>query len=143
MAVSFLFAYLPTYVRLVNGAWRTEQEGHGPLIILAAAWLAWGQRDKLASLKFQPAHVSGWIILLVALVLMAVTRSQDILMVEVATQIPVLLGCLLLIGGWPLARIFAFPLAFLVFSMPPPGWLLDALTVPLKTWISDVVADFL
>jgi exosortase len=64
-------------------------------------------------------------------------------MIEVATQIPVLLGCLLLIGGWPMARIFAFPLVFLVFSLPPPGWLLDSFTVPLKAWISDIVSDFL
>ena len=102
MAASFVVAYLPTYLKLADGPWRTEQEGHGPLIMLAAAWLAWQQRGKLASLKFLPAPVSGWVILLPALALMALTRSQDILMIEVATQIPVLLGCLLLIGGWPL-----------------------------------------
>jgi exosortase len=55
----------------------------------------------------------------------------------------VILGCLLLVGGWPLARVFAFPLAFLIFSIPPPGWLLDAFTVPLKVWISDVVSNLL
>ena len=143
MAASFAVAYAPMYVKLVAGPWQTEQEGHGPLIILAAAWLAWQQRRKLSSLALKPAPVAGWIILVAALLLMALTRSQDILMIEVATQIPVLLGCLLLIGGWPLARLFAFPLAFLFFSVPPPGWLLDAFTVPLKAWISDVVANFL
>ncbi len=143
MAACFIVAYLPTYVKLANGPWRSEQEGHGPLIMLAAMWLAWQQRDKLANIDFRPAPVSGWVILLLALSLMALTRSQDILMIEVATQIPVLLGCLLLLGGWPLARIFAFPLAFLVFSVPPPGWLLDAFTVPLKAWVSDEVSNFL
>ena len=90
-----------------------------------------------------PAPIAGWIILIGSLLLMAVTRSQDILMIETATQIPVLLGCLLLIGGWSLARVFAFPLAFLIFSVPPPGWLLDAFTVPLKAWVSDVVTNIL
>jgi len=143
MAGSFLIAYLPTYMRLANGPWQTEQEGHGPLIMLAAAWLAWQQRDRLASTAFRPAPVAGWSILLISLLLMVITRSQDILMVEVATQIPVLLACLLLIGGWALVRVFAFPLAFLVFSLPPPGWVMDAFTVPLKAWISDIVTDFL
>lgn len=143
MATSFVVAYAPTYVRLASGPWQTEQEGHGPLIMLAAAWLAWQQRDKLATLACKPAPIAGWAILLVALFVMAVTRSQDILMIEVATQIPVLLGCLLLIGGWPLARVLAFPLAFLIFSVPPPGWIIDAFTVPLKAWVSDVVANFL
>ncbi len=143
IVASFLVAYLPTYMRLAHGPWRTEQEGHGPLIMLAAAWLAWQQRDKLASVELRPALDGGWATLLFALLLMAVTRSQDILMVEVATQIPVLLGCLLLVGGWRLARIFAFPLAFLLFSLPPPGWLLDAFTVPLKAWLSDIVSNIL
>jgi exosortase len=143
LAASFLVAYLPTYLKLADGPWRTEQEGHGPLIMLAAAWLAWQQRDKVRTLEMRPASVAGWVILILSLLVMAVTRSQDIPMVEVATQIPVLLGCLLLIGGWQLARVFAFPLAFLIFSIPPPTWLLDAFTVPLKVWISDIVSNFL
>ena len=143
LAASFFVAYLPTYVRLAGGAWRTEQEGHGPLIMLAAAWLAWQQRDRIRDIELRPAPVAGWSTLSLSLLLMAVARSQDIPMVEVATQIPVLLGCVLLVAGWPLARVFAFPLAFLVFSIPPPGWLLDAFTVPLKVWISDIVSNFL
>jgi exosortase B len=143
MAASFVVAYAPTYVRLANGPWQTEQEGHGPLIMLAAAWLAWKQRGKLATVAYKPAPIAGWAILLVALFVLAVTRSQDVLMIEVATQIPVLLGCLLLIGGWPLARVLAFPLVFLIFSVPPPNWIMDAFTVPLKAWVSDVVTNFL
>ena len=142
-AVAFVLAYIPTYLRLADGPWQTEQEGHGPLIMLAAAWLAWQQRGKLATIVQKPAPIAGWTILGVSLLVLAVTRSQDILMIETATQIPVLLGCLLLAGGWPLARVFAFPLVFLIFSIPPPGWILDALTVPLKAWVSDVVTNFL
>ena len=143
MGASFVVAYAPAYLRLASGPWQTEQEGHGPLIMLAAAWLAWKQRDKVAAVAFKPAPIAGWAILLVALSLMAITRSQDILMIEVVTQIPALLGCLLLIGGWPLARVFAFPLTFLIFSVPPPNWIMDAFTVPLKAWVSDVVTNFL
>jgi exosortase len=143
LAASFVVAYVPTYLKLAAGPWRTEQEGHGPLIMLAAAWLAWQQRDQLKTIVLRPAPIAGWVILILSLLLMAITRSQDITMVETGTQIPVLLGCLLLIGGWPLAKVFAFPLAFLVFSIPPPGWLLDSFTVPLKAWISDLVTNFL
>ena len=143
MAVAFVIAYLPTYIKLSHTVWQSEQEGHGPLIMLAAAWLAWQQRGKLAQTVQRPAPVAGWAVLIASLGLMAVTRSQDIPMIETASQIPVLLGCLLLIGGWPVARVFAFPLAFLIFSVPPPAWMLDAFTVPLKGWVSDVVTNFL
>lgn len=143
LAAAFFVCYLPTYIRLASGPWQTEQEGHGPLIMLAAAWLAWQQRGRLAEITLKPAPIAGWIVLLTSLLLLAVTRSQDILMIETATQVPVLLGCVLLLGGWPLARAFAFPLAFLIFSVPPPGWILDAFTVPLKAWVSDVVTNLL
>jgi exosortase len=143
LAASFFVAYLPTYLKLAQGAWQSEQEGHGPFIMAMAAWAAWLQRDKLRAIDLRPAPIAGWIILLLSLLLMAITRSQDLTMVEFATQIPVLLGCVLLIGGWPMARIFAFPLAFLVFSIPPPNWLLDAFTVPLKVRVSDFVSNFL
>ena len=143
MAAAFIAAFAPTYIKLFDGPWQTEQEGHGPMIMLAAAWLAWQQRGKLEQTVLKPAPISGWLILGVSLLVLAVTRSQDVLMIETATQIPVLIGCLLLIGGWPLVSVFAFPLFFLVFSVPPPGWILDAMTVPLKGWVSDVVTNFL
>jgi hypothetical protein len=108
LAASFVLAYLPTYLRLAGGAWTSEQEGHGPIIMAMAAWAAWQQRDKLRSVALRPAPVAGWIVLLLSLLLMAVTRSQDLLMVEVATQIPVLLGCILLIGGWRWRRFSRF-----------------------------------
>ncbi len=143
LAASFLVAYLPTYLKLSQGAWQSEQEGHGPFIMAMAAYAAWLQRDKLRAFDFRPAPVAGWIILLLSLLALAITRSQDLTMVEFATQIPVLLGCILIVGGWRMARIFAFPLAFLVFSIPPPNWLLDAFTVPLKVRVSDFVSNLL
>jgi hypothetical protein len=120
LAASFFVAYLPTYLRLAGSAWRTEQEGHGPLIMLAAAWLAWQQRDRLKGMQLRPALVAGWIILILSLLLMAVCRSQDIPMVEVATQIPVLLGCLLLIGAGRWRASSHFPWHFLSFQCRRP-----------------------
>jgi exosortase B len=138
-----LAAYVPTCLTLAAGPWQTEQEGHGPLIMLAAAWVAWQSRGQLHGVTMAPALVTGWTVLLGGLALMVVGRSQDILLVEVGSQIPVIAGCVLVLAGWRVLRIFAFPLAFLVFSAPPPGWLLDAFTVPLKALISDWVADIL
>lgn len=143
LAASFIAAYLPTYVKLASGPWQTAQEGQGSLIMLVAVWLAWQRRERIAATPLAPAAFAGWMILGGSLLFMAVARSQDILIVEVFTQIPVLLACMLLIGGWALVGVFAFPLAFLALTLPPPGWMLDALTVPLKAWISDVVTDFL
>jgi len=143
LAVAVLIAFSPTFVKLVAGPWRTEQEGHGPLILAGAAWLAWQCRPRLQTVQFSPAPVSGWLVLLVGLIGLAITRSLDLVMVEVASQLPIICGCVLLVGGWRVLRILAFPIAFLVFAIPPPGWLLDAFTVPLKAMVSDWVAEIL
>ena len=123
--------------------WQTEQEGHGPLIMLAAAWLAWQQRGKLAEIMQKPAPIAGWIVLIAScfsgrdpVAGHPDDRDGD------ADSRPAGLH----FAGRRLAaraRVFAFPLAFLIFSVPPPGWILDAFTVPLKAWVSDVVTNLL
>src|SRR4030081_1088614 len=61
---SFLAAYTPTVLSLIDGPWQTEQEGHGPLIIAASLWLVWQSREKLKAVKISAAPVSGWTLLL-------------------------------------------------------------------------------
>jgi exosortase B len=140
---SFLAAYVPTILGLINGPWQTEQEGHGPLIIAASLWLVWQTREKLRVVKISPAPVSGWASLLVGLVLMFLARTQDVLTVEALSIIPVVIGCVLLSAGWPTLRILAFPIGFLLFSVPVPDWIIDGATVPLKVFISDSVTRIL
>src|ERR1700690_2364895 len=73
---SFLAAYTPTILSLIDGPWQTEQEGHGPLIIAAAIWLVWQSREKLKSTIISPAPVAGWTTLLAGLALMFLGRTQ-------------------------------------------------------------------
>src|SRR5437868_10679803 len=141
LAASIAAAYIPTFVTLAQGPWQTEQEGHGPLIIAAAVWLVWQSRDKLRIATLSPAPVLGWLVLLGGLTLLVLSRNQDIWFLEVASEIPVLAGCVLLLAGWNVLRILAFPIGFLIFSAPAPGWMVDAATVPLKVLISDLVTN--
>ena len=138
---SCLAAYIPTFITLAQGPWQSEQEGHGPLIIAASAWLVWQSREKLRNTPLSPAPRLGWLLLLVGLVVLVLSRNQDIWFLEVASEIPVLAGCVLLLAGWGALRILAFPISFLIFSAPAPGWMVDAATVPLKVLISDFVTN--
>src|SRR3981189_318363 len=143
LLASFLAAYIPTFITLAQGPWQTEQEGHGPLIIAAAAWLVWQSRDKLRTATLSPSPVLGWLVLLLGLVILVLSRNQDIWFLEVASEIPVLAGSVLLLAGWNVLRILAFPIGFLIFSAPAPGWMVDGATVPLKVLISDLVTNVL
>jgi exosortase B len=138
-----VIAYAPTFITLAQGPWQTEQESHGPLIIAAALWLVWQSRDKLRNAEIAPAPIPGWALLLSGLVVLILSRNQDIWFLEVASEIPVIAGCVLLLVGWDVLRIVAFPIGFLIFSAPAPGWMVDAATVPLKVLISDTVTQVL
>src|SRR5450432_2595754 len=98
---SFLAAYTPTILGLIDGPWQTEQEGHGPLIIAASLWLAWQSHRKLqaAAIKTSPAPVAGWMTLLLGLALMFLARTQGVLTVEAFSIVLVICGCVLLAGG--------------------------------------------
>jgi exosortase B len=143
VAASFLAAYFPTIKSLIDGPWQTEQEGHGPLIIAAALWLVWQSREKLKSTPLSPAPIAGWVVLISSLILMFLARTQGVLTVEVLSAIPVIAGCVLLLAGWTVLRVLAFPICFLFFAVPVPDWMIDAATVPLKVFISDVVTQVL
>jgi exosortase B len=143
VAGCFLAAYFPTLKDLMDGPWQTEQEGHGPLIIAAALWLVWQSREKLQSTPLSPAPVAGWAVLFSGLILMFVARTQGVLTVETFSAIPVITGSVLALAGWPVLRVLAFPIFFLFFAIPMPDWLIDAATVPLKVFISDVVTQVL
>lgn len=138
---SIVAAYMPTFITLAQGPWQTEQEGHGPLIIAAAIWLVWQSRDRLRATSIAPSPLLGWLSLLGGLAILIVSRNQDIWFTEVASELPVLGGCVLILAGWPILRILAFPIVFLIFSAPAPGWMVDAATVPLKVLISDLVTN--
>jgi exosortase B len=143
LAAAFIAAYVPTVLRLVEGPWQTEQEGHGPLIIAASVWLVWQSRAQLKAVELRPSPILGWTALLFGLLLMFLARTQDVLPAETFSIIPVIAGCVLLSAGWPMLRILAFPIGFLFFAVPMPDWIIDAATVPLKVFISNSVTKIL
>jgi len=139
-----LVAYAATVSNLIDGPWQTEQEGHGPLIIAASLWFVWQSRSKLKQVKTSPAPVVGWMALLFGLVLLFLARiQQGLVTFEMFSIIPVIVGCILILLGWPALRVLAFPIAFLLFAVPMPDWIIDAATVPLKVLISNMVTGIL
>lgn len=146
LAGAVLLAFIPTAIKLIDGPWRTEQEGHGPIVIAAAAWLAWqawqkSRADKATETASAP--IAGWFALIAGLFVLIIMRSQDVLMLETAAQIPIIAGCVLIVSGWRGLKTYSFPIAFLIFAVPPPGWMLDAFTVPMKILVSDWATELL
>ena len=143
IVLGLLALYIPTYWMLAHGLWNSEEQAHGPIVLVVALFLIWQQRAVFLVDAAPPTRAeaaSGWTLLVVGLLIYALGRSQDILIFEVGSQIPVILGTLLITLGVRAARALWFALFFLLFMIPLPGFVVDAATGPLKQYIS-VIAE--
>lgn len=136
--------YLPSFLDLFRTIWATDEQKHGPIVLSVACWLAWRNWPNmwLAS-HGQQTSTWGWPIFIVGLLLYIIGRSQDILLFEVGSIIWLLVAILLLTRGTAALKAQWFALFFMLFMIPLPGALVDALTMPMKTAVSFVAEHIL
>lgn len=127
--------YMPTYVDLARTLWRSDDQSQGPIILAVALWFFWQKRQEIHDSTDAPS-LAGWPLFVVGLLLYTLGRSQDVLLFEVGSQIPVIAGLLLIMRGGTALRKVWFPLLFLIFMIPLPGTVVDALTLPMKIGVS-------
>lgn len=135
--------YVPTYFYLAAGLWGSDDQAHGPIVLAVVLFLAWQKREVIFTATNTGNPTSGWALLLFGLACYIVGRSQDILMLDIGSQIFVLAGILLLTRGWLALKAMWFPLFFILFMIPLPGFFLDAVTLPMKIAVSIVAENVL
>ena len=135
--------YVPVYWWAANVIWQTEEHGHGPLILAVIAWLFWTLREPIMKAPYAPAPLAGWPVFIAGLLVYALGRFFNVSIFEFGSQILVVAGALLLMKGLPALRVAWFAVVYLAFLVPLPGPFVDALTGPLKHWVSVVVQHIL
>jgi exosortase B len=133
----------PSYLGLANTIWASDSNGHGPIILVVSLWLLWRKKEELLALPRRPATLTALVVLLLAVLLYLVGRSQTVWSMEIASQNLALVAVLLFFFGWAGVKVALFPLVFLVFMIPWPGEWVDAVTGPLKSAVSAVAASLL
>lgn len=112
-------------------------------MLALALWLAWQRKNSLVALPHDSYPVLGWSACLIALFMHIIGRSQDLLMIDVASQPLMLAGLLLLYKGKAGLKHMWFPLFFMLFLVPLPGIIVATLTGPLKSGVSYVAEHLL
>ncbi len=135
--------YLPVYWRAANGLWQSDDFGHGPLILLIAIWLFWQVRERVLQAPLQPLHALGWPVLVLGLLFYVFGRITAASTLEFLSQVMIVAALLLLLKGPGALRAAWFAVFYLIFLVPLPGSVVDAVTGPLKQWISHIVVDVL
>lgn len=136
LGLAFMVLFGPTYWRLSQTVWAGDEQGHGPIVLAVSAWLLFRRRHALAALPVPQRTDVAWGVLGVGMVCLALGRSQSVAVLEVGSQLLVLSGLLLLFRGAAGLRLCAFPVLFLLFTVPLPGLLAATLTAPLKLAVS-------
>lgn len=140
--IGLIALFVPTYVDLARSIWASEAQAHGPIILGVALFFFWRQHRAIHGLPASPAS-AGWPAFVFGLLLYILGRSQDILIFEVGSQIVIVGSLLLIIRGWAALRLAWFPLFFMLFMIPLPGAVVDALTLPMKMAVSQVAEHIL
>lgn len=135
--------FIPTYIDLNRTLWNTEENAHGPIVLLVVLGFFWHKRQALLAAPHQTRPVMGGLLLGLGLLVFAFGRSQQVMMFEIGSEVLILSGALLMLQGMPALRALWFPLFFLIFLIPLPGFAVDALTGPLKQNISSLVESIL
>jgi exosortase B len=135
----FAAMYVPVYWWASHTVWTTDEQAHGPLILGVMVWLFWLIRQPLLRLSTRPDPWLGTPLFVVGLVVYVLGRVFSISIFEFSSQIFVVAGVLLLLRGRQALRLAWFPVLYLVFMVPLPGFFVDTITGPLKEWISIIV----
>jgi exosortase B len=142
MLAAFAIVAMPTYIDLAKHVWSTDEQSHGPVVLAVAMWLLWSKRHVIAASPGPAAPLAGGVVLAFGFVLYVIGRSQAIIQAEVLALLLFISAGLLWLRGVKGLRLAWFPLFFLLFTIPLPGVLVQAITLPLKSAVS-YVAEYL
>jgi exosortase len=138
LLVGFAALAISTIMTLGQQVWSREEGAHGPIILATGGWLLWRQAGSLVENK-RPS--SSWLcaaILIVSFALFIFGRAFDFISLETAGVFGAGVAMLYSLFGPTALWKNWFPIFYLGFVIPPPGWLVDQLTAPLKQFVSHV-----
>ena len=136
LVLGFLAMAIPAIQVLSAETWSREEGSHGPLILFTGVWLLWRQ---LPSMRKLAVSGNGWIvgsILLLAICAYVFGQAFDFVTLDAAGLYGVMLA--IFYSRFGHRAIFSnwFVFFYLLFAVPLPTIWIDALTSPLKQFVS-------
>jgi exosortase B len=138
LTLGLLLTVVPTIIAMAQQSWSTEAGVHGPLVLATAVWLIW---RNWAEIKAEARPGKMWIAMPLLVLMTAAYvfgRAFNFLLIEVAALLGGLMAIAYAFLGHRVMLKNWFPLFYLLFLIPLPGWLMDSITQPLKILVSDI-----
>jgi len=136
--------YVPSLVDLFRGIWSSDEQAHGPIVLGISCWLIfrkWPEMWRIS--EGQASSAWGWPIFVFGLLLYVIGRSQRILVFEIGSVLWLLVAILLLTRGSAALKAQWFAIFFMLFMIPLPVSVVQAVTMPMKMAVSIVAEQVL
>jgi len=128
-----------TYWRVVPGMvadWSNDPNySHGFLVPLIAGYFVWQKWPQLKSLSVRPSN-SGVLVVIASLLLLIFGFAGTEYFSMRSSLVFLLVGVALYWFGWAVLKELSLPLGFLLFMVPLPYIVYDALAFPLKLLVA-------
>ena len=141
--LAFMALFVPTFYKLFSYGWKNADYSHGPLILMAFFWLLWRNRDFLRGQADGSLHPWSLTLLLFGLFCYSFGSIFSSMVTESFAMIPLFIGMTGFLFGKQAIKQVLFPTGFLLFLVPPPGFVIDLITAPLQLLVTTVSAFLL
>lgn len=136
LLIGLLALGLPTMYEIATQSWTGEAGVHGPIVLATGVWLFARRWRELLTIR-QPGNWPVTLALLIpALLAYAFGRAFGFLAIEALALMGVLVAVFYSYFGAEAARRMWFPILYLLFVVPIPGWVITTLTAPMKEYVS-------
>lgn len=142
-AVGWLFLYGPVYLDFSQVEWRREENGHIPFIMAICLGAAWARiTDEAFDFRATGTDfLIGLGFLTLGFLLFSIGRISEATLLVSLSQAIVALSAAICVFGIRGSLKLWFPLVMCFYLIIWPGWMLNALTAPLKQAISEFVSN--
>lgn len=127
--------YWPILVHLVLEWSKNDNYTHGFLIPLVSGFMIFTIRSELKNITLRPVN-SGLLLLLVGLVQLCIGKVGSDFFLQTTSILLVVIGVVLFLLGNIVARRLLLPIGYLVFMIPLPTILWNAIAFPMQLFSS-------
>ncbi len=143
LIAGFAILAAPVILALGRQSWTREDGAHGPIVLATGAWLISRQAKSFKELASPSSPIVTAALLIVSLLVGIFGHAFDFVTFEAAGVYGVGLTMLYSVFGLPAMLKNWFPLFYFGFCVPPPKWVMDQVTAPLKQFVSYVATSIL
>jgi exosortase len=121
--------------------WSVDEDvSHGFFVPLVAAYVAWQKKDEILGQPWIPNYLGALVVLLGSVQLVIGNLGAEIFL-QRTSFIVILVGAILLTGGWNVLKSCGLSIFLLVFMVPLPKVIYGHLTLPLQLFASQVAEE--